>query len=365
VIVVDDGSTDDSRDILKEFGESIRVVLKTNGGQTSALNYGYRVSKGRAVLFLDSDDLLLPEAIESSLSLMKDDQVALVHWPLLEVDESGMHLGQIRPTDPLPDGNLLEALLLHGPDAHVSSPTSGNLWSRTFLQHVFPLPEVDGYRLGGADRYLATLAPLFGRIRALREPLASYRLHGQNNYSAVAFEERFRRVLWCLEDRCAALATYCRDLGLHVDLESWQRASWVWRFAAARADIRRLIPVKDIIVLIDDDNLGSDFLPEYRLTPFTKREGRYWGPPADDDAALGDLERLRVAGARYVVFAWPAFWWFGHYARLTSLLRAHFPCLLENERVVVFDVGEPSDRQLPAAISCPHASTPSRPTRES
>jgi glycosyltransferase involved in cell wall biosynthesis len=361
VIVVDDGSTDCSRDVLADFAGSVRILLKPNGGQTSALNCGYRASTGSAVLFLDSDDILLPDAVRSSLSLMEGGDVALVHWPLLEIDASGASLGRLRPTDALPDGDLLDALVLHGPDAYVCSPTSGNLWARGFLEHVFPLPEIDGYRLGGADRYLATLAPLFGGVRALREPLTLYRLHGQNNYSTVAFEERFRRVLWCLEDRCTALGRHFRERGLDVDPDSWLRGSWVGRYAAARTDIRSLIATDDIVVLVDEDNLGPEFLPEYRLIPFTERDGLYWGPPANEEAALRELDRLQRLGARYLAFAWPAFWWLGHYAGLSSYLREHCRQLLENERVIVFDIAESTKGTRP----CHQAPSTVHPARDS
>ena len=46
VIVVDDGSTDNSRDVIASFGTRITAVLKENGGQTSALNAGFAASKG-------------------------------------------------------------------------------------------------------------------------------------------------------------------------------------------------------------------------------------------------------------------------------------------------------------------------------
>ena len=55
VIVVDDGSTDDSRDVIESFGDKIIPVYKPNGGQASALNAGFNKSKGDVIFFLDSD----------------------------------------------------------------------------------------------------------------------------------------------------------------------------------------------------------------------------------------------------------------------------------------------------------------------
>src|SRR5688572_29854944 len=60
VIVVDDGSTDDSREIIARYGSKISPVLKANGGQASAFNAGFNASRGDVVIFLDSDDQLAP-----------------------------------------------------------------------------------------------------------------------------------------------------------------------------------------------------------------------------------------------------------------------------------------------------------------
>lgn len=62
VIVVDDGSTDNSRQIIESKGNTITAVLKPNGGQASAYNAGFKVCHGELVIFLDSDDTLFPEA---------------------------------------------------------------------------------------------------------------------------------------------------------------------------------------------------------------------------------------------------------------------------------------------------------------
>src|SRR5271169_1272984 len=64
VIVVDDGSTDNSRDIIGDYDERIIPILKENGGQSSALNEGFAASRGAIVIILDSDDMLLAGTVE-------------------------------------------------------------------------------------------------------------------------------------------------------------------------------------------------------------------------------------------------------------------------------------------------------------
>src|SRR2546426_12498105 len=70
VIVVDDGSTDNSRRIIATYNDSIEAILKPNGGQISALNAGVHASRGYVIIFLDADDTLFPEAVERASSVL-------------------------------------------------------------------------------------------------------------------------------------------------------------------------------------------------------------------------------------------------------------------------------------------------------
>src|SRR4051794_8812023 len=78
VIVVDDGSTDRSRQIMAAYGDRIVPVFKENGGQNSALNAGFNRSRGEVVLFLDSDDALLPTAAEAAMGAFAEPDVVKV-----------------------------------------------------------------------------------------------------------------------------------------------------------------------------------------------------------------------------------------------------------------------------------------------
>lgn len=71
VIVVDDGSTDDTQERLRQFGDRIRVVTQRNGGPASARNHGITLAMGELIAFLDSDDLWLPTKIERQVNLLE------------------------------------------------------------------------------------------------------------------------------------------------------------------------------------------------------------------------------------------------------------------------------------------------------
>src|SRR5260221_13411294 len=82
IIAVDDGSKDDSPQILQGYGDRIRAVLKQNEGPASSWNLGFSLSRGEVVCFLDSDDTLLPPEIESALRAFDAPDVVRVQWPL-------------------------------------------------------------------------------------------------------------------------------------------------------------------------------------------------------------------------------------------------------------------------------------------
>lgn len=62
------------------------------------------------------------------------------------------------------------------------------------------------------------------------------------------------------------------------------------------------------------------------------------GPPPDDKTAIEAVEYLRRKGAEFMVIAWPAFWWLEYYKEFTQYLHVNFTCVLENERLIVFDL---------------------------
>src|SRR3974390_557287 len=60
IVVVDDGSTDDTADRVRQYGSKVRYFQKPNGGQASALNLGFAEARGEIISLLDADDLFLP-----------------------------------------------------------------------------------------------------------------------------------------------------------------------------------------------------------------------------------------------------------------------------------------------------------------
>src|SRR5271165_4872444 len=71
VVVVDDGSTDESRSIIDSYGDRISSVLKENGGQASAFNTGFAASRGEIICMLDADDFFYPDKVERVIPYSK------------------------------------------------------------------------------------------------------------------------------------------------------------------------------------------------------------------------------------------------------------------------------------------------------
>ena len=345
VVVVDDGSTDDSRTVIASYGARITPVLKANGGMGSTYNAGLPRSRGDVVIFLDSDDVLLPTAAAAASGALAELGVVKAHWRLYEVDERGERTGGVVPPQPLLEGDFRAATLAVGPDCYLSPPTSGNAWSRRFLEAVLPLPESE-YRQH-ADAYLTTLAPLFGTVRRVAEPQALYRVHGRNDYASRPTAEKNRRNLEIYDRRCTAVVAQLARQGVHIDPAGWKERSpyypWMCRLAAAADDLATAIPPGSTVILVDDGQWAERwgdgaFIAGRRWIPFVERDGRYWGPPADDAAAVREFERLRAAGADFAAVGWPAFWWLDHYAGWHRHLKARYCQMLANDRVVVFNL---------------------------
>jgi ATP-binding cassette subfamily B protein/subfamily B ATP-binding cassette protein MsbA len=336
VIVVDDGSTDDSRDVLSRY-DGVVAVLKANGGQPSAINAGFDVARGDWVCFLDADDVLLPDAIESALA-GAEPGVAKVQWPMEESDESGARTGRTWPSHPLDSGELSDAVLLDGPEGYGWAWSCGGLFSRSCLEQVLPLDEQEGPSGRGVayvDATLASLAPLYGRIATIDRPLSLHRIHGANMSRSFEFDEKLAGDIWHYDYRCDLLARHAERLGHEVDPEDWRRRSWLHRFADARTRIHEHVPRGERIVLIDEGQVGDEVAPDREVIPFTERHGVYWGPPADDQQAIEEIDRLIGDGA-WVVVAWPAFWWLDHYSGLDAHLRSVSSEVIAEDGIVVF-----------------------------
>jgi hypothetical protein len=181
VIVVDDGSTDDSRAVLERFPD-VCAIFQENRGQAGAFNAGLRQASGDAIIFLDADDRLEPGTAALVADVLdRHPSVAKVMYRLRVIAEDGTPTGEVKPIAHVPvrTGDL-RPYVLRFPFDMPWMATTGNAFPAAALAKIFPIPEAD-YPLG-ADWYLSNLTPLLGEVAFLDEIGGSYRVHAANRY---------------------------------------------------------------------------------------------------------------------------------------------------------------------------------------
>jgi glycosyltransferase involved in cell wall biosynthesis len=135
LIVVDDGSTDHTREAMQDFGDRIRYLYKENGGACSARNLGIAESQGEYVACLDCDDLWLPEKLERSVAALDaHPDWALVFTPCLLIDDKGKTIGLSNYRPDL--GNAFLELLKRN---YIVAPTV--VMRRAHMEEVGPFDE--------------------------------------------------------------------------------------------------------------------------------------------------------------------------------------------------------------------------------
>ncbi len=111
IVVVDDGSTDNTKEVLQDYGDKIRYLYKENGGVSKARNYGIENANGKYIAFLDADDVWMPEKLEKQVELLESNaEIGLCYVATQKVDEELNYLSTINANS---YEDYCEALLLN------------------------------------------------------------------------------------------------------------------------------------------------------------------------------------------------------------------------------------------------------------
>lgn len=218
VIVVDDGSTDNSREVIASYGDLIKAIFQPNGKQAAALNTGFAASKGEIIFFLDADDYLFPEAVAKVVTAFESG-IGKVHFRLQVVDSKGVNSNNFIPTKTvkLSSGEVWRELIKRS--GYVSTPMSGNSYRRTLLTSIFPIS--DEYKTT-ADDYLMISTPFYGKVLGIEEPLGAYRIHNSNQWALTSVTgNHFRRFVRHDLQNFTLLKQRAREFDLEIppDLE--------------------------------------------------------------------------------------------------------------------------------------------------
>lgn len=176
IIVVDDGSTDDTSTRIDEYRDRITYLRKTNGGQASAFNAGVAVARGDIICILDADDYFYPNKLsEVYAEFEKHPDVGIVYNSFDVVNESGDILVEALPPN-LKRGDLSGRTLL---GFVIGSPSSGISFLRRILIPI-EIPE-EPFRIS-ADYFYLNILPLVATVGIVNTPLHAYRKHDSNSY---------------------------------------------------------------------------------------------------------------------------------------------------------------------------------------
>jgi glycosyltransferase involved in cell wall biosynthesis len=208
VIVVDDGSQDNSREVISSFGNRIKAVFKSNGGQASAFNAGFAESSGEVICFLDSDDVFLPNKVEQAVDGLA---VCPAGWCFHHIQRTDTALKPVlTPPIPYSTGRYdFRAALLEGKCTFAPPATSGLTFARSLLDQVMPVP--DGCT--SSDNYLKLSSLALEPGYFIAEQYALQRMHGNNAYTGRTDAMRLANVdlsvASCLRARVPAMRSIC------------------------------------------------------------------------------------------------------------------------------------------------------------
>ena len=182
-LVIDDGSTDGTGEVVRQFGRDVAYVRQDRSGVSSARNQGAALAHGALVAFLDHDDVWLPTKLERQLETFAASRASIAVCALDVVDERGT----VRRTMRLrPRGDLITGMLTFDGTETVSCSSAGLMRREELL------------KIGGFDPALSVSADwdllfrmaLAGAPAYVDEPLVRYRVHGSNMSNDIAAMER-------------------------------------------------------------------------------------------------------------------------------------------------------------------------------
>lgn len=199
VIVVDDGSTDNSQEIIKGYGERIIPILKPNGGQASAFNAGFAASRGEIICFLDSDDIWKPEKVARVVNALDEHQD--IGWcfhslEFLSKDSDKLPRNEYTGSSGRYDlSSHMKRGKLTNKIPHFNLATSGMCFNRSLLDQILPMPEVIKITSDDYIKYIALgVSPGF----IILEDLALQRIHDSNAYTFRSDKQQLRAKIHAL-----------------------------------------------------------------------------------------------------------------------------------------------------------------------
>lgn len=211
LIIVNDGSTDSSLQVIDRYQGRARIIDQPNSGSIAAYNAGFAAAQGDIVIFLDADDLLEPGALARVAEAWQP-ECTKVQYDLKIIDAKGKDLGRrFCNFDASYDAaRVRESFERTG--TYRWPVTAGNAYSRWFASKIFPLTVAHG-----PDGTLNTIAPVYGPVITIVEPLGCYRIHDSNLWASGGWDlARLPRRIEHRLREVAAMERHARESGVPV-----------------------------------------------------------------------------------------------------------------------------------------------------
>lgn len=280
-IVVDDGSTDGTADVLKSFGNEIIYVRENNRGTQAARNTALQISSGDYIALLDSDDVWLPEKLERQMKVFAEFQDAGLVYSFAYMIDSEGNVGN--------DGKPFGKPVAHGRDTLKEIMIQNPVPALTAVFHRRWIRELGGFDESlevAADWDLWLRIAAHGPVNCVQEPLALYRLHQSNTWNVAypngRFHEDWLRMLEKFENEHPGLVPEVDSIRRDVvnayagfALDSAYGRYYRREFHAARQLLQTSVKLRPILIANDRTiRLAAKLLLGERGTELA-RKGKY------------------------------------------------------------------------------------------